>query len=103
MTLLDRCVTTASSCAASLAPSVTCLCVCQLVNSVSGPSSTLAEALWHADDTNDQVELLWHDGNLAAWECKTAYRWELEHRPDIGVIRCAPRSVVKSCRSLAFQ
>ena len=57
------------------------------MNSASGPSRSLAEALWHADDTSGEVELLWHDRNLIGWECKTAYRWELEHRPDIGVIR----------------
>ena len=59
----------------------------QLVNSASGPSASMAQAIWHSDDTTDQVELLWHDPNLVTWDCKRAYRWEMQHRPDIGVIR----------------
>lgn len=61
----------------------------QLIESAGGPAANadLAEALFHSDDTSSEVTLLWHDPDLVGWECKTAYRWEVQHRPDIGVIK----------------
>eukprot|EP00493_Phyllostaurus_siculus_P001597 UN01605 len=59
----------------------------KLIESTTGPAEALAQALYHADDTNNQVQLLWQDPNLVGWECKQAYRWELQHRPDIGSIK----------------
>lgn len=61
--------------------------VSQLIHSTTGPNVALAKALFHADDSTDQATLLWHDANMVGWECKKAYRWELQHRPDIGSIK----------------
>jgi syndecan 4 len=51
------------------------------------PGSTLAKALWDSQTTPNMVDLVWHAPNLAGWKCKTAYRWQVSHRPSVGTIR----------------
>ncbi|XP_071956895.1 uncharacterized protein [Antedon mediterranea] len=57
------------------------------VESLSGPSSTLSDAIWYSYTTDNEVELLWHDPEMRGWEHETSYRWYLTHRPSIGLIR----------------
>ncbi|XP_042858636.1 cartilage oligomeric matrix protein-like, partial [Penaeus japonicus] len=58
----------------------------KLIDSATGPGKKLRDALWFTGSTHNQTQLLWHDEKIG-WQPNVAYRWQLHHRPEIGVMR----------------
>ena len=59
----------------------------QVVNSLSGPSAELRNALWKTKDTRNEMKTIWYDPNFVGWEYKKAYRWNLKYSADNGCMR----------------
>ncbi|XP_017884490.1 cartilage oligomeric matrix protein [Ceratina calcarata] len=61
----------------------------RLVDSASGPGEILRNTLWSDDTVVNEMKVLWHDPSGIGWKPWTSYRWQLLHRPHIGLIRFA--------------
>ncbi|CAG2242900.1 THBS2S [Mytilus edulis] len=58
-----------------------------LVDSTHLPGNNTANALYHSNSVTDYTTLIWQDPSLAGWECRTSYRWFIEHKPSLGLLR----------------
>src|SRR5699024_3509457 len=58
-----------------------------LVDSLTGPGAALDIALFISEDTSNQTKLLWKDPKKVGWDYGKPYRWNLIHRPSVGLIR----------------
>ncbi|ESO08066.1 hypothetical protein HELRODRAFT_75607, partial [Helobdella robusta] len=59
----------------------------KVVHSIEGPGEMMRNSLWHREGKEDESRNLFNDENKIGWQAKTSYRWELMHRPSIGLIR----------------
>ncbi|ESO00747.1 hypothetical protein HELRODRAFT_93045, partial [Helobdella robusta] len=59
----------------------------KVVHSIEGPGEMMRNSLWHREGKEDETRNLFNDENKIGWQAKTSYRWELMHRPSIGLIR----------------
>jgi hypothetical protein len=57
------------------------------VQSNTGASKKLHDALWHPNTKQGQVNVLWHDPEERAWKPGVWYTWKLKHRPAKGLIK----------------
>jgi len=57
------------------------------VNSKTGPGEYMRNALWDHKTIPSQTRIVWADPLKKGWVPKRSYRWELIHRPTIGLIR----------------
>ncbi|XP_060555809.1 uncharacterized protein LOC132716530 [Ruditapes philippinarum] len=58
----------------------------KVVDSSTGPGTTMAEAIWHSYDTVGETKLIWQDPDLQGWLPETSYRWFITHQPSVGYI-----------------
>ncbi|XP_064094358.1 cartilage oligomeric matrix protein-like [Macrobrachium nipponense] len=59
----------------------------KLVASDTGPGTRLRNSLWHRESVPNEVTVLWTEPTKNGWNHRTAYRWRLLHRPQLGLIR----------------
>jgi len=59
----------------------------KLVDSKTGPSQSLENALWHSGSFSNQTTVLWKDKAQRGWKDKVPYHFILKHRPEYGFIR----------------
>jgi len=59
----------------------------KLIDSETGPSARMRQALWHSGNYTSQQQLIWSDDKKRGWEELVPYHWKLIHRPNHGVIR----------------
>ncbi|XP_052065558.1 uncharacterized protein LOC127705275 [Mytilus californianus] len=59
----------------------------RLIDSTHLPGNNTANALYHSNSVTDYTTLIWQDPSLAGWECRTSYRWFIEHKPSLGLLR----------------
>ncbi|XP_077965765.1 uncharacterized protein LOC120331376 isoform X2 [Styela clava] len=59
----------------------------KVVETVTGPSKKLSDALWAGSSVEGQAKLIYIDPKNTGWSDKTSYRWELIHRPSVGYIK----------------
>lgn len=59
----------------------------RLVDSETGPGVILRNSLWHNQDVPNQMKILWREPSKYGWRQRVPYRWQLLHRPHVGLIR----------------
>ncbi|KAK3095292.1 hypothetical protein FSP39_012895, partial [Pinctada imbricata] len=57
------------------------------INSNTVPDQNYGNALYHSTTSTGYDTLLWQDPALVGWECRTSYRWKIQHIPSLGVLR----------------
>lgn len=58
----------------------------KMVTSKTGPGEEMRNALWSSKSEPGQTKVLWTDPTIKGWKPRTAYKWELIHRPKLGMI-----------------
>lgn len=73
-----------------------------MIETTNNVGQNYANALYQSYDVTSYSRLLWQDPTLTGWNCRTSYRWTIQHTPSQGILRSVlpPFSELKMCLSI---
>lgn len=74
----------------------------KVIETTNNVGQNYANALYQSYDVTSYSRLLWQDPTLTGWNCRTSYRWTIQHTPSQGILRSVlpPFSELKMCPSI---
>lgn len=58
-----------------------------MIETTNNVGQNYANALYQSYDVTSYSRLLWQDPTLTGWNCRTSYRWTIQHTPSQGILR----------------
>lgn len=59
----------------------------KVIETTNNVGQNYANALYQSYDVTSYSRLLWQDPTLTGWNCRTSYRWTIQHTPSQGILR----------------
>uniref|UniRef100_K1P9Z2 Thrombospondin-4 n=1 Tax=Magallana gigas TaxID=29159 RepID=K1P9Z2_MAGGI len=59
----------------------------RVIETTNNVGQNYANALYQSYDVTSYSRLLWQDPTLTGWNCRTSYRWTIQHTPSQGILR----------------